>query len=296
MNLFIVDLDSILQPSFSYLNQPMSSCAYVHLFGFGLDPSYIYKETQLRSYLKGYRNSDLEYIDSKTGLPTLFPYNGDVTDPNDWSMIQEKYKWPKHIHLFPTCDIGTLLKGQSVKVDFVLHNSRVLDANHLQNVKLGLEQVNEIKALYLNSFEEVCLDEICLEECVWPGDTDNNGIVNYLDAVQIFKSIDYVGATRLYSHVWAGTSATSWSQDVPRGVNHKYVDANGDGIITQNDVQLVSDHHLYFRGVPVPETEDCSLSQDIILDYFSDSLLKNNFILNMAVIPNEKIFKESAFS
>ena len=66
---------------------------------------------------------------------------------------------------------------------------------------------------------------------VWPGDTDNNGLVNNLDFLQIGLAYNYLGTVRDTATVqWSGQTASPWTTN-PAGINSAYADANGDGLV-----------------------------------------------------------------
>ena len=68
---------------------------------------------------------------------------------------------------------------------------------------------------------------------VWPGDTDNNGIVNQADVLPIGIFWELNGPVRPYASLtWSEQSCPSWSSDQ----RATYVDATGDGTINMNDI------------------------------------------------------------
>jgi hypothetical protein len=77
----------------------------------------------------------------------------------------------------------------------------------------------------------------CTEDCVWPGDANQNGITNNMDVLALGLGFDAMGPERIPSTVfWEGQDAPDWPQSLPvSGVNFKHIDANGDGSISEND-------------------------------------------------------------
>lgn len=72
---------------------------------------------------------------------------------------------------------------------------------------------------------------------VWPGDTDNSGIVNQADVLPLGLHFNETGPARTSGEQgcsFAGHPAQPWSN-----VNTTYADANGDGIVNQNDVLCI---------------------------------------------------------
>lgn len=67
---------------------------------------------------------------------------------------------------------------------------------------------------------------------VWPGDTDNNGVVNQADILPIGLYFDRAGQIRLNASLtWRSQFAKAWQ---PKEAS--YADANGDGRVDQGDV------------------------------------------------------------
>lgn len=76
---------------------------------------------------------------------------------------------------------------------------------------------------------------------VWPGDANNNGIVNNVDLLQIGLAYNNFGPERATpSSIWQAHPATPWSLVAGNGVNMAYTDANGDGLV-----------HYYYDAFPV---------------------------------------------
>lgn len=81
-----------------------------------------------------------------------------------------------------------------------------------------------------------CVDE----DCVWPGDTNNDGVVDVGDLLPIGLAMGQSGVPRLESSgSWSPQYGLDWTQDDLNGVNLKHVDADGDQIITAADTAVV---------------------------------------------------------
>ena len=74
-------------------------------------------------------------------------------------------------------------------------------------------------------------------QVVWPGDINNNGIVNGVDLLYWGMAFGTTGPPRSESSTdWqAYALPTLWSQTLPNGLNYAYADCNGDGIIDEED-------------------------------------------------------------
>lgn len=88
----------------------------------------------------------------------------------------------------------------------------------------------------------------CVAGCVWPGDADGNGEVNMGDVLALGWQVGSVGGAREYpdNTMWMGQHADDWGMAQPgSGMNAKYADSNGDGVVTENDIKSISDHYLW---------------------------------------------------
>ena len=103
--------------------------------------------------------------------------------------------------------------------DFSIYNS----SGVLQGVINGGQQCFN----YLNSVN------------VWPGDLDNNKVVNATDLLRIGTFYNYSGPARANTSItWVAQPATLWGQDkstANSSAYYVYADGNGDGIINNAD-------------------------------------------------------------
>ena len=84
-----------------------------------------------------------------------------------------------------------------------------------------------------------CVDE----DCVWPGDTNNDGIVDVGDLLPIGLAMGGTGTPRLTGDAgsWSAQYGEDWDEDI-NGLNLKHIDANGDQIISSLDTQVVMEN------------------------------------------------------
>ena len=81
----------------------------------------------------------------------------------------------------------------------------------------------------------------CQLDCVWEGDTNQDGRVSVRDILPIAKAMGYGGEIRSninYGH-WEAQSAQDWDMSLEDGSNLKHIDTNGDGFITDDDLDEV---------------------------------------------------------
>ena len=78
----------------------------------------------------------------------------------------------------------------------------------------------------------------CGTDCIWPGDTNEDGVVSPSDLLTIGRNFGETGKARASSSgEWSPESKTNWVNG-----GNPAVDANGDGIVDRNDVTTVSDN------------------------------------------------------
>ncbi len=76
---------------------------------------------------------------------------------------------------------------------------------------------------------------------IWPGDVNDNGVVNKVDLLYIGYAFGAEGAMRTnLGETWEAKEAPeSWGNNFPNGVNYAYADCNGDGVVNQLDANVV---------------------------------------------------------
>lgn len=83
-------------------------------------------------------------------------------------------------------------------------------------------------------------DCACVDNCVWSGDANNDGKVDAKDFLSIGKYIGALGTPReAGGTTWIGESATDFGITAAHGKDIKYADCNGDGVINQDDFEVV---------------------------------------------------------
>ena len=96
---------------------------------------------------------------------------------------------------------------------------------------------------------------------VYPGDVNNNGVVNNIDFMQLGLAYDYFGPARIDSIsnpftqlAFVPQLATPWSGSFPGGVNHAHADCDGDGTINfYNDAFPIFNNYGMERPGANPE-------------------------------------------
>ena len=99
-----------------------------------------------------------------------------------------------------------------------------------------------MKSPLLIAISLLFLSHYCFSQTqvVWPGDVNNNGIVNEVDLLYLGFAFGEMGAARTeISTEWIGQEATEWIDTFPNGLNFVFADCNGDGIVDENDADVI---------------------------------------------------------
>ena len=159
--------------------------------------------------------------------------------------------------------------------DLVVNPDNTLTYNPL-NINSGMDNNWEINYLVsdkvvstvnliFNILDESSVTTPCFgSDCVWSGDTNNDGIVSLSDLLPIGRHLGNVQASDgpLSTESWYGKKATDWEG----GFNLKYVNTNGDRFITDADTLAVRKHLGKTHGI---------IAKDIPIQNFTVKLKGN---------------------
>ncbi len=138
-------------------------------------------------------------------------------------------------------------------------------------------------------FYEVCGDEdnLCAigtiviivsgaENCVWPGDANQDSICNYLDLLPIGVYFGNNGPQRYdIDGTWEESYCDSWDEmmEYMIATNPKFADCNGDGIVDAQDTLIISTNYGQTHGTYEPTAYIGGLSDPVLgLEFFSDTI------------------------
>jgi len=86
--------------------------------------------------------------------------------------------------------------------------------------------------------------KISINNCVWPGDANDDKQVDMNDFLAIGHAFGTKGHLRpSASSSWTGQPAPDWDSVFASGVNYKHADCNGDSIINYSDTVAISDNY-----------------------------------------------------
>lgn len=90
---------------------------------------------------------------------------------------------------------------------------------------------------------------------VYPGDANDNGVVNNIDILYIGYSFGTPGPSRIFTDTdfEPQEAAAAWSESFPDGTSYANADANGDGVIGTQDLLAVYRNYGATRPPVIPD-------------------------------------------
>ena len=79
---------------------------------------------------------------------------------------------------------------------------------------------------------------------VWPGDANNDNVVNMFDIFPVGIATLSDGPVRnLQNTSWVGSQAISWKQNFGNSLNYAFADCDGDGHINDHDIVIIENNY-----------------------------------------------------
>ncbi len=91
--------------------------------------------------------------------------------------------------------------------------------------------------------EEIVLE--CTNDCVWPGDVNQDGIANHFDILGLGLAFGQTGPERPDATTeWMPQYAEDWLSTILGTVNSNHADCDGNGWVDEADVAVINDNYL----------------------------------------------------
>ncbi len=105
----------------------------------------------------------------------------------------------------------------------------------------------EIVRVNINIISNDSEDCYCVDDCVFSGDLNNDGIVNISDVLVLGLNMGEAGEARVQSEDWIPQNSSSWDFYQSKSTTDlSYLDANGDGIVGEEEMDYIDS---YFGNV-----------------------------------------------
>lgn len=138
---------------------------------------------------------------------------------------------------------------------------------------------------------------VTVDNCsmVWPGDANNDGLVDYNDLLDIGLHFGETGYSRSVTGIsWQADSCAWWTGTQGNGFNLNFVDCDGDGIVSWSDTLAVSQNYSLTHSFFLPNNSDRStawiyfVSQDSI--YPPNTLVEIDIYLGSSTNPLSSVY------
>lgn len=136
--------------------------------------------------------------------------------------------------------LTTIYTGGNPPYTFTGSNSTTVPVMYIDSFGLGsCFSASVVDANGCVAFTDtVCY--VCTNQCVWPGDADDNGIADNNDLLSIGLGYSTNGPARAQVNIgWFGHNATNWLDTLPDATNYKHLDCDGNGTINANDTTAI---------------------------------------------------------
>ena len=182
---------------------------------------------------------------------TKYAFSGNPNDTAQYSMrVGDKGGYRSEAFSIGVIKIGQLKPNQIIKIDMAFTVNRKKGNTVSQNLDLMYKNIDSLQAMYNQGFKAICTTKKYCEgnDCLYPGDANKDGIVNYKDAAWIATAVTDTGVARVEPLIFAPLDAKNWTKTLLNGANMKYLDADGNGLIDVKDKYLVD----YFYNQKTP--------------------------------------------
>ncbi len=89
-------------------------------------------------------------------------------------------------------------------------------------------------------------------DCVWPGDVNNDAVVDNLDVLELGLHINDTGPSRIIqSNNWQPYMCSNWTNTLFFGNNEKMADCDGDGVVTTADTLAIFNNYNLTHAKPL---------------------------------------------
>ncbi len=192
---------------------------------------------------------DFGYNPAETVAPTKFAFSGNPNDSTQNSMrtANKTDIYKSEARAVGSVKIGKLQPNQEIKIDVAYAMHRKKDNTVSQNLDLMYKGLDSIQNTYNQKFKNIGTSKkyCSSNDCVYPGDANNDGIVNYKDLVFMGNASTDTGSVRKEPLIFAPLNATNWTKSFNNGVNLKHADATGDGIIEKKDRGIINQFYNF---------------------------------------------------
>lgn len=136
-------------------------------------------------------------------------------------------------------------------------------------------------------------EDQCIETCVWPGDANNDGIVNIRDLLSIGYAMGTYGPERVNGNSdWQPQFGDDWEDPYTDALlDLKHLDTNGDGIVSAQDTAAIAESYLNTHKITTIKSHQLNTDIDLRFlvrdtsQYSGDTLIILDILLGLSNKP-----------
>ncbi|MEM6723523.1 MAG: T9SS type A sorting domain-containing protein, partial [Bacteroidota bacterium] len=167
-------------------------------------------------------------------FPWFYPTNPNSSDPGAWSEVTEM-NIPSDRRGIGTAGPYTFGVGEVLEFDQVFTFIQDPSEDHIETVDLLYDELPVIQSLYDEDFATNVSIPYCTSDCIWPGDANNDGIVDARDVLRFYNSsgITNEAARDPMTSQWFPNYNPNWPDELEHsdGISYAFADCNGDGLV-----------------------------------------------------------------
>ncbi|MEO1438008.1 MAG: T9SS type A sorting domain-containing protein, partial [Bacteroidota bacterium] len=152
--------------------------------------------------------------------------------------------------------------------------------DHIETIDSLYTLIPIIQSVYDDNFQDIHPIPVCQNDCIWPGDTNTDGIVDVLDILRLSNKVGVLDASRFpVTMEWFPYDNPDWLSNLshPDGVSYAHADCDGNGIIhAEIDFEAIEQNYGQLNA---------SYDGDSGQDLPGDAL----YIENVTVVPAEDV-------
>jgi hypothetical protein len=230
--------------SITFLNKTMGSSVY---YGIGSDPQRGDPNAvpQYSNYIRGLWRNGMPYTGCDGVTPTTFSFPDNPNLLGGCSLYRTVSTLNDYRSISAT-EPTWLAPNESLTLTLGIAYHKQDGLNHLQNVDKMYANIPLLQQFYANGYTGACVQptNLCSNDCVYPGDTNKDGEVNALDILYMGCAYNNTGVVRSdKTGIFQPANAAAWTQpNLVNNLNRKHQDCNGDGTVTQSDIDIINNN------------------------------------------------------
>lgn len=286
--------------SVKFLNQKMDGFMFYNNGSLGTPPPATTEPSQtidFYRYLNNqwrdgsfYYDKGFGYYPADTTLQrTKFAFSGNPNDSTQLTMrtANKSGEYKTESRAINIIKLGKVKPNQIFKLDVAFGMHRKKNNTVSQNIDLMYKELDTIQSIYNQGFINPCSPyQYCSgNDCVYPGEVNQDGIINYKDVAYLGSQGEKIGKERQDPLIFAPLNAENWATTLANGTNSKHADADGNGRVNSIDRGLVKLYYDYTTPNFKPITDEYApIGKDITFKLFENSSVTDSIKLKKDII------------